>query len=108
MLDEPGQLGTNQKRDNPGTGEMAPFIDDQLNKGIAQVESRAILIAERETTTTEQTIDIVFYVKRPQIDRAPSYLSCPSLTGKGLAGSALVEVWPELDHGKRDKGFESR
>lgn len=77
---------------------MAAFIDDQLDKGIAQVQMRAVLVAERETAPAEKAVDIVFNVESAQEYRATRRALRSFLAGKGSAGSAFVEVGPQFDH----------
>ena len=87
---------------------MAAFVNDELDKGIAQVQTRAVLVAERETAPAEKTVDVVFNVESAQVYWATRHVLCSFLTGKGSTRSAFVKVGPQFDHrqgGRRADDF---
>ena len=108
MLDEPRPLRTDQEGDDHGAGEMAAFVDDQFDKGTPQVQTRTVLVAERETAAAEKAVDVVFDVEGTQVDWATRRALRSFLAGKGSAGSAFAQVGPQFDHrqgGRRADDF---
>lgn len=87
---------------------MPTFVYDQLDKGITQVQTWAVLVAERDAAPAEQAVDVVFDVESAQVYRATRRALRSFLAGKGSAGSAFAQVGPQFDHrqgGRRADDF---